>query len=197
MSDYRDPQGHIIDLMKEYTGRVIPNEEAKTLNCATYTDFNAICGHIRRVSKIIDGSVYGALRHVGEMKCYSEFKQYGTDVFAEIAEYTDQCGMSFDTDKMRAADQQHPVFIDVYTVKHRVDKVIHKTITDFAVSCGINTSHLNLYHALYGLKRLCENDPVYISARDVPIFRKALERLSEVDNSLEMRRNIMRAMADA
>lgn len=197
MSDYRDPQGHIIDLMKEYTARVIPNEEAKTMNCATYTDFDAICGHIRRMSKTNDGSVYDALRHVGQMKCYSEFKHKGTDVFVEIAKYTEQCGMSWDADKMRAAERQHPVFVDVYTVKHRVDAPVHKAITDFAVLCGINTSHLNLYYALYGLNSLCRNEPAYFSASGVPIFRKALERLSEVNKSLMMRRNIMKAMAEA
>ena len=194
---HNDPPGHIISLMKEYTARVIPNEEAKTMNCATYTDFDAICGYIRRVSKINDGSVYGALRHVGQMKCYSDFKRNGTDVFAEIAEYTNQCGKSLDIDKMRVAEQQQPIFVDVHTMKQRVDKVVYKTITDFAVLCGINTSHLNLYHALHGLKRLCENDPVYFSVRDVPVFRRALERLSDVDKSLEKRRIIMKALADA
>ena len=191
----RDPQGDTLDAMNAYAKQVIPNEDAKTMNCATFTNFNLICEHIRRTSNIKGGSVYSSLRYIGEMKCYSDYRQNGSDVFSEINKYTDICAKSFDIDKMLAVQRSHPIFVDVRTVKHRVNKVVHKIMMDFSVECGIQTSHLNLYHAMHGLKVLCENDIVYSVARDVPVFEKVLDRISDVDKSLNARRVTMEALA--
>lgn len=187
------PPGYFTDQMKEHAGIEIANEDATSLNCATFTDLESLCGLISVIENIRQDRIYPALRYIGYNRCYNAFKANGGDVFSEINEYVRQCKGSRDLDKMRAAQQQVYIFVDVHTKKYRVNKQTSVIAVKQAESGGINTSHLNLYHALHGIKILVEYEPEYFSMREDAAFDDALRVLYRADKSLESRRKHLEA----
>ncbi len=182
--------------MRDHANIEIANEDAATMNCATFTDFNSLCGIISVIENIRHDRVYPALRYIGYNRCYNAFKANEGDVFSEIEGYIRQCKISRDLDKMRAAQQQVSFFVDVRTRKYRVNKQTSVIVVKQAESSGINTSHLNLYHALHGVKVLVEYEAEYFSMRDEPVIEDALRVLRRADNSLESRRKHMMVWAE-
>lgn len=189
------PPGHFIDQMKEYAGLEIANEDAATMNCATFTDFDSLCGLIGIMENIRYDRVYPALRYIGYNRCYNAFKQNDGDVFSEIESFIRRCKVSGDIDKMRAAQSKATVFVDVKGKKYRVSKQTAVIATKQAESSGLNTSHLNLYHALHGVKTLVEYEPDYFVMSENPVIEDALRVLRRADKSLESRRKHMEVWA--
>jgi len=189
----KEPQGYCIEQMKEYAKTVIPNEDATTMNCATFDDFGTIFGIIEDESHIRYDRVYPALRHTGMMKCYSEFKHNGGDVLSDMKECLRTCKRSGKLAARQVADQQSPIFTDMHTRKYRVSKQSNEGAIDLAKSCGINTSHLNLYHALHGLKRLVENSPTYFLGDEYESIEDALRHLRKAENAISANRDMLRA----
>jgi|LGVF01.2.fsa_nt_gb hypothetical protein len=190
------PPGYFTNQMRDHANIEIANEDAATMNCATFTDFNSLCGIISVIENIRHDRVYPALRYIGYNRCYNAFKANEGDVFSEIEGYIRQCKISRDLDKMRAAQQQVSFFVDVRTRKYRVNKQTSVIVVKQAESSGINTSHLNLYHALHGVKVLVEYEAEYFSMRDEPVIEDALRVLRRADNSLESRRKHMMVWAE-
>lgn len=190
----RDPQGSYIDQMKAHDQKEIPNDEAVTMNCATFTYLTSILNLIGEVSEIREDRVYQALRMLGYNKCYHEMKMKG-DIFSQIGEIVKVCKVSGDTGKMLVAQKKVELFVDVKTKKYRVTKSMYEVAIKQAGKGGINTSHLNLYHVLHGLKVLIENEPDYILMADIPIVKNALERLYDADNNLVCHKAMIEAVA--
>jgi len=137
--------------------------------------------------------VYPALRYVGMMKCYSEFKRNGRDVLSDIKESLRVCRRSGKLTARQVADKQSSFFKDVHTQKYRVSKQSNESAIKLAKQCGINTSHLNLYHALHGIKRLVEDSPTYFSVDEDESIIDALRMLSKAERSLETTRDMLRS----
>ena len=190
----RDVQGYCIDQMMTHSKIVIENEDATSLNCATFDDFGTIFGIIEDESGIRYDRVYPALRYTGKMQCYSEFKRNHGNVFSDIKEYTRICKRSGKLSVRRVADAQLPCFTDVRTKKYRVSKQDSERAIKISRMCGVATSHLNLYFALTGLKRLVADTPKYFSDGDEDeSVVDALRLLTKANDSLETRRDMLRA----
>lgn len=192
----RDPQGSYIDRMKGYAEEEIPNDEATTMNCATYTHLKSILNLISEVSDIREDRVYPALRTLGYNKCYHEMKlARGEDVFSDIGRFVSVCRASGDTSKMLVGQKKIELFVDVKTKKYRVTKSVHEVAIKQAKQGGVNTSHLNLYHVLHGLTVLIENEPTYSLMIEYPVVMNALGRLNDADKSLMCHRAMIEAVA--
>lgn len=187
------PPGYFTNQMREHANMEISNEEAMSMNCATFTDFNSLCGLISVIENIRRDRVYPALRYLGYNRCYNAFKTNGSDVFSETEELLRGCMVSHDLDKMRMAQQQAPIFVDVRTKKYRVSKTVSVIVVKQAESSGLKTSHLNLYHALQGVKVLVEYEAEYFSMKDDTVVDDALRVLYRADKSLESRRKQLKA----
>lgn len=189
------PPGYFTNQMRDHANIEIANEDAATLNCATFTDFDSLCGLISVIENIRFDRVYPALRYIGYNRCYNALKANEGDVFSEIKECLQRCMVSRDLDKMRAAQEKTTIFVDVRTRKYRVSKQTSVIAVKQAESGGINTSHLNLYHALHGVKVLVEYEAEYFSMRDDAVVEDALRVLYRADKSLESRRRHMEIWA--
>ena len=190
------PPGYFTNQIKDHANLEIANEDAATMNCATFTDFNSLCGLIGVIENVRHDRVYPALRYIGYNRCYNAFKANEGDVFSEIEEFIRQLKVSRDLDKMRQAQQQSTIFVDVRTRKYRVSKQTSVIAVKQAESSGINTSHLNLYHALHGVKILVEYEADYFSMKDDAVIEDALRMLNRAERSLEHRRKHLMVWAE-
>lgn len=184
LGNYKHPQGHYINQMKEYASTEIPNVDAISMNCSLFSDFIYTCNYIGVKEDIKLDRVYPALRLIGYNKCYHEYKLNGTDIFSDIHTLVNKCMLSFDYDDMKFASESRPFFDDVKTKVYRVNKSVAAVVVTRAKQCGIRTSDLNLYHALQGLKLLVENDIEYIEICNKEIVADSLIRLVKADKSL-------------
>lgn len=185
------PQGHYIDQMKEHSEIVILNDDATTMNCATFTDFELLCNHIGDEIEIRIDRVYPALRYIGYNMRYHTMRLNGGDVFTEIKEFVRRFRSSMDRDMLLTVSSGTPIFHDVKMKKVRVSKQTSTITIDDAADAGIRTSDLNLYLALTGLKTIVENEPYYILHRSDDLIVDVLRILNKADKSLLHRKETL------
>lgn len=185
----RDAQGTIIKRLKDHASAEITREDFATMNCAVFTDLIDVCGFIEDIEKLGDDRAYPALCDLGRDRCYHAFKRDGGDVFSDIAKMVSIGKRAIDSPSKRAAARTPvSIFNDVRTEKFRTSKQTLAIAVEHAKGRGIRTSHLNLYHALTGLKYLVENEPEYILLAEKPLIEDALRPLQKADIILEERR---------
>lgn len=183
--------GEYIEQMKESAITKIANADAASMKCATFNDFKFVCNFIGVQENIVRDRVYPALRLIGYNKCYHKYKTDGSDIFSDIHTLTSRCATSFDKDAMWFASRGHSFFIETTMKVFRVHKQVATIATKRANECSIRTVDLNLYHALYGLKVLMENEPEYILLRDKNIFASSMIMLDNANKSLLKQKSIL------
>jgi len=186
--------GEYIEQMKESAITKIVNTDAASMKCATFNDFEFVCNFISVQEDIVRDRVYPALRLLGYNKCYHKYKTDGSDVFSDIHILTSRCATSFDMDAMWFASKGHSFFIETTMKVFRVHKQTATIAVKRANECSIRTADLNLYHALYGLKVLMENEPEYILLRDKNIFTSSMKVLDNANKSLSKQKSILEIM---
>lgn len=189
----RDAQGTVIERMKAHASTEITREDLATMNCAIFIDLVDVCAFIEDAEKLGNDRAYPALCDLGRDRCYHEFKRNDNrDVFSDITEMVSIGKRSVDSPSKRAAARTPmSIFDDVHTTKFRTTKQTLAIAVDHAKEIGIRTSHLNLYHALVGLKYLVENEPDYILLAEKTLFVDALRPLIKADRILNERRELL------
>lgn len=193
MSDYREFQGEAIERLQAHANKEITREDFTTMNCAVFTEITEVCHFISEVNAISSTDrVYTGLCAIGRDKCYSAYKHNNNrDVFTGIAKYVSEGRKSLNASKRREARTNIPIFNDVHTQKlgTSIDEagLVHK----ISGAWRIQTSHLNLYHALTGLKYITENEPYYIEVRDNPLFDVPLQKLIMANMTLNERNEML------
>lgn len=191
---YREAQGDAIERLQKYAGEEIEEEKATTMNCAVFTEILDVCGFIGETHLIKEHRVYPGLRKIGEDRCHHEYRRNNNrDVFTETAKLLRTGRKSLNASKRAAARVSVPIFNDVHTKKFRVHSDTLGRSVDKATDCSIQTSHLNLYYTLTGLKYICENAPDYIEVRDEPLFDVPLQKLTQTNVMLNERKEMLQA----
>lgn len=195
MSDYQEAQGEVIERLQEYANKEISREDFTTMNCAIFTEIVEVCHFISETNAISSvDRVYTGLCAIGRDKCYSVYKHNGNrDVFSKIAGYVSEGRKSLNASKRAVARTDITIFNDVHSTKYgsSIDEagLVHK----IAGAWRIQTSHLNLYHALTGLKYVTENEPDYIEVSDDPLFDVPLQKLTRANMTLNERNEMLQA----
>ena len=195
MSDFQDAQGEAIEQLQRYANKEITREDFTTMNCAIFTEIIEVCHFISEVNAISSvDRVYMGLCAVGRDKCYSAYKHNGNrDVFTQITKYVSEGRKSFNASKRAVARTDIPIFNDVHSKKFgtSVDEagLVHK----IAGAWRIQTSHLNLYHALTGLKYVVGNEPDYIEVSHESLFDVPLQKLTSANMTLNERAEMLHA----
>jgi len=190
------PQGYYTEQLKEFATKKIANIDAASLKCAMFNEFGFVCNFISVQEGITRDRAYLALRMLGYNRCYHEYKLNGSDIFSDIHILTSKCITSFDQDAMIYARSGHPFFAGTFIKVFRVDRQTAAISVKRASECSIKTADLNLYHALYGLKVLTDNEPEYILLRDKNMFTSSLLALDRSNKSLLKHKKILEVMAE-
>ena len=195
MSDYQEFQGEAIERLQKYAGKEISREDFTTMNCAIFTEITEVCHFISEVNCIVSTDrVYTGLCKVGRDKCYSAYKHNSNrDVFTDIAKHISTGRKSLNASKRAAARTNIHIFNDVSTKKFGVHDDDAGLVHRIAGAWRVQTSHLNLYHALTGLKYIMENEPDYILLRDEPLFDVPLQKLTMANIMLNERSELLKA----
>ena len=193
MPDYQEAQGEAIERLQRYAAEEITREDFATMNCATFTDMNHVCSFIGETHCIdSDDRVYTALRTLGAKRCYHEYRRNNNhDVFSEIAKLVKAGKTSRNFSKREAAQVNVMIFSDVHTKKFGSSRQDVKIANSSAGAWRIQTSHLNLYYALTGLKYIVENEPAHIDLRDDPLFDDPLRVLTKANMRLNDRKEYL------
>lgn len=193
MSDYQEAQGEAIERLQAHANKEITREDFTTMNCAMFTEITEACHFISEVNAISSvDRVYMGLCAVGRDKCYSAYKHNGNrDVFSKIAKYVSEGRRSMSASKRREARTNIPIFNDVHTQKlgTSIDEagLVHK----ISGAWRIQTSHLNLYHALTGLRYIVGNEPDYIKISHESLFDVPLQKLTSANIRLNERNEML------
>lgn len=190
----RKPQGFYIDQMKSHANAEIANEDATSMRCSTFTDFELSCIYIGANEHIRKDRVYPALGMIGYNWCYHDFKSNMGDVFSDISSMLNTLRVTRDRDVLLAASTDFQLFTDVRSMQYRVTRAVNEVALKQATESGVKTSDLNLYHALHGLKVIIENEPAYIFENTHPIIDEALRTLRRADKSLLYRQKSLKAL---
>ena len=187
----RDAQGATLDKIKAYGKMVIPEDEAKRMNCATFTDLELLFPDIKEETNIRVDRVYPALRKVGyDTRWNDKCKEHG-DIFTDLNELVKRCETSKDRDLKLMVKRRAPLFVDVRSIKVRVPSQIEGIAVDDADNAGLSMSHLNLYLVLRGVKTLVENEPTWIERQDDDDIHDVLRVLQKADKSLLHQRRML------
>jgi hypothetical protein len=179
------PQGHYIEQMKEYAETKIPREDAATMRCSSFKEFDFICKYIMRSIGIKKHRVYPALRYIGYNTCYHQMKLNGGDVFIDIANLVKTETLTLNYDVMMRTDiQRRFINANVYNKVYKVTEQIKTIALDQADECEIRTSDLNLYHAMHGFKVLVDNEPEFFMIAENEIVDDVLRVLERTERSL-------------
>jgi hypothetical protein len=182
----RKPQGFYIDQMKAYGRAKIEEEDSARMKCATFTALDFVCRYITATEGIRKDRVYPGLRLLGYNWCYNEkMSNFGEDIFTQIAELRRTSEVTLNYTSMILSTGTRTIIDGLLNRKlFRVAKPVQKLAIDCADSAGIRTSELNLYHAMYGVKVLVENEPDYILLRENEIVDDAMRVLHRTDQTL-------------
>ena len=190
----RDLQGEGMEWIKAHANTEITREDSASMNCAIFVDLEEVCNYIGDVEKINQARVYVALCVKGRNRCYHEMQVNRGDVFTEIEKQVSRGKRAIDSPSKRAiARQTFSIFNDVRSTKLNTDKQTRKIAVDYGKMGGIKTSHLNLYWTLTGLEYILENDFMYNTLANKPLFEDALIPLRKANEILEERRNMLNA----
>lgn len=192
----RDPQGMAIERLQKHANKEISREDFTTMNCAILPDLINMCGHLKETHNIdsID-RVYTGLCYLGRKRGYHAYMQNGKrDIFGDIAELVRIGRTSLNAAKMTAANTPINLF-DMHLRTEKLGTSVDENglLKKLAGSWRIQKSHLNLYHALTGLKYIVEDEPEYILVRDNPVIDDPLRLLTRAN----MRLNDQKAMLQA
>lgn len=196
MSDHQEAQGDAIERLQKHAAKEITREDFTTMNCASFKNLKYVCNFIGE-TECIDSTdrVYTGLCAIGRDKCYSAYRHNGNrDVFSEIAKYVSIGKTSMNMAKQEFADVSVPLFdyVDYKKLGTSIDE--SGLVGKIAGKWKIQKSHLNLYHALTGLKYITENEPTYIEARDQPLLDDPLRVLTTANMKLNNRRDVLQAL---
>jgi len=187
----RDAQGTALDKIKAYGKMVIPEDEAKRMNCATFTDLELLFPDLKEETGIRIDRVYPALRKIGyDARWNNKCKEHG-DIFTDLDELVKRCETSRDRDLKLMVKRRAPLFVDVRSIKVRVPSQIEGVAVDDADNAGLSMSHLNLYLVLLGVKTLVDNEPTWILRRDDDDILDVLRVLQKADKSLLHQRKML------
>lgn len=190
----RGEQGTLIQQIKDFGKEIIPEEDARRMNCATFEDFELIWMDVKHEANIRIDRVYGALRLIGYNARWHQKTIGGDDPLGEVGELIRLCERSRDRDIKLMAKRRAPLFTDVRSIKIRIDKDTHGHAVNDAEDAGIQTSHLNLYLALTGVEALVENEPAWIERRDDDDIIDILRMKSKAARSLLHQRTMLRGV---
>jgi hypothetical protein len=173
--------------MKAYGRAKIEEDDSARMQCASFTALDFVCRYITANEGIRKDRVYPGLRLLGYNWCYNEkMSNSGDDVFTEIAELRRTSDVILDYTSMTLSIETRTLIDGSLNRKlFRVAKPVQKLAIDCADSVGIRTSELNLYHAMYGVKVLVENEPDYILLRENEIIEDVMRVLRRTDQTLD------------
>jgi hypothetical protein len=194
MIDHQEAQGEAVERLQKYAAEEITREDYATMNCAIFTDLIYACNYIGEVNAVKEHQVYPALRRIGQERCYHAYRVNGNrDVFSETAKYLSIGRRSLDPMKQEAVRVSAPIFNDVHTKKFSSSRQAVKISADSSTEWKIQTSHLNLYHALTGLQYVVINEPDHAEIMDEPIFDDPLRVLRKANMRLNGRKEQLKA----
>lgn len=192
----RDEQGSVIERLKSFASEEISREDFTTINCAILPDITNMCGHLGAAHNIksVD-RVYTGLCKLGRVRCYHEYRVNGNhDVFSDISKLIMTGKTSLSESKRNVANTPTLIFDNhLHTKKFGISIDDYGLIKKLSDNWMVRMSHLNLYHALTGLKHIVDNEPDYILIRDEPIIDDPLRVLSKANRMLNDRRTMLKA----
>lgn len=193
----RDAPGEGIAWLKSHAAAEITREDHASMNCGIFTDLEEVCNFIGDIENISAPRLYVALCVKGRNRCYHEALANHGDVFTDIEYQVSRGKRAIDSPSQRAiARQALSIFNDVKSTKFDTDRQTQKIATDYSKMGGIKTSHLNMYWTLTGLKYIIEDETMYRSYADKPLFEDALRPLIRANTILEERKNMLNMWMD-
>ena len=187
----REEDGAILDELIKYSYATLTAEESDPAWCATFEAFDYVCKIISARSGVKITRVYPGLRAIGYNWRYHDMKTGNPDALCGMGERVKTCMMGGDPGIMPFVSNSKGLFTGTHNVQFRVSRKAMGIADDDASDAGVSRAELNLYNALEGLTRLCENSTIYRNMLENLYFDETLTVFSFIKQRLVAKKVII------